>query len=377
MLSKLFSSFIRLIFLGVFFLLLYAPDKFGISFNYPLSPLSDSLFLRWCKVVLWFLISAELLRCFYYGVVKNKAGGLLSNVMTVVFPLSIFLIFLEVVFMFVPQSHEGVLSKASQVWWAKYWNPINSLGYRDVEPEVAAGKKQVLVIGDSFSAGHGLEDVSERFSNILGEKLGEGYQVRNLGVSGSDSGDEARRLMEYPVKPDAIILQYFPNDIERVAQANGLTITGGKPFDDVSGVVAQIVRRFYLPNFIYWQLPHAQFSTFDEFVSSAYSDSTVLADHFRDLSKIVSYGDSTGADVYAVFVPFLFQLDKSAGYTRPVEEFLTQKGVKVVTLSDGIAKIEEKNRIVGRNDGHASGAVNAVIADRLFDAFNSHSGKKD
>jgi hypothetical protein len=369
MLSKLTSSFIRLLLLGVFFLLLYAPDRFGISFAYPLAPLSDSLFLRGCKAVLWFLIAAELLRCFYYGVVKNTSRGIFSNLMTVVFPLSLFLIFLEVIFMFVPQSHEGVLSKASQIWWAKYWRPINSLGYRDVEPEPAAGKKQVLVIGDSFSAGHGLESVNERFSNILGDKLGEGYEVRNLGVSGSDSGDEAQRLVAYPVKPDAIVLQYFPNDIERVAQESGLTITGGKPFDDISGITAQLVRRFYLPNFIYWQLPHAQFSSFDQFVTAAYSDSTVLKKHFDDLSKIVAYGDSTGAEVYAVFVPFLFQLDKSAGYTRQVEEFLTQNGVKVVTLNEEIAKIAEKDRIVGRNDGHASAVVNAAIAERLYAAF--------
>lgn len=370
MLSKLFSSLVRLLFLGVFFLLLYAPDKFGISFSYPLSPLSDSLFLRWCKVALWLLIAAELLRCFYYGIVKSKAKGIGANVLTIAFPLALFLIFLEVVFMFVPQSHEGVLSKASQIWWSKYWTPVNSLGYRDVEPKVTAGKKQVLVIGDSFSAGHGLKTVSERFSEILGTKLGEGYQVRNLGVSGSDSGDEARRLADYPVKPDAIVLQYFPNDIERVAQANGLTITGGMPFDDVSGATAQIVRRFYLPNFVYWQLPHAQFSTFDEFVSTAYSDSTVLRAHFADLSKIVAYGDSTGAEVYAVFVPFLFQLDKSQGYTRPVEDFLKQNGVKVLTLNSEIAAIPEKDRVVGRNDGHASAAVNAAIAEKLFEAFS-------
>ena len=371
MFSKLVSSFIRLFLLGIFFVFLFFPDKAGISFVYPLAPLSDSLFIRVCKLAFWTLVSVELLRCFYYGVVKAKSRGFAANLLTIVFPVALFLIFLEAVFMFVPQSHEGVLSKASQIWWQKYWKPVNSLGYRDVEPVAAAGKKQVLVIGDSFSAGHGLKHTSERFSDLLGEKLGNGYEVRNLGVSGSDTGDEARRLLEYPVKPDAIVLQYFPNDIERVAQANGLKITGGQPFDDVGPVVHQVVSRLYLPNFIYWQLPHAQFSTFDEFVSSAYSDSTVLRDHFADLSKIISYGDSTGAEVYAVFVPFLFQLDKSEGYTRPVADFLREKGVRVVNVNKEIATIPEKERIVGRNDGHAGAAVNSVIADKLYEAFGS------
>ncbi len=372
MLSKLVSSFIRLFLLAIFFVFLFFPDVAAISFVYPLAPLSDSLFIRCCKLAFWLLISVELLRCFYYGVVKAKKRGWAANLLTIIFPVALFLIFLEAVFMFVPQSHEGVLSKASQIWWQKYWKPVNSLGYRDVEPVPGAGKKQVLVIGDSFSAGHGLKHTSERFSNLLGEKLGDGYEVRNLGVSGSDTGDEAKRLLEYPVRPDAIVLQYFPNDIERVAQANGLKITGGKPFDDIGRFTRQVVSRLYLPNFVYWQLPHAQFSTFDEFVSSAYSDSTVLRDHFADLSKIISYGDSTGAEVYAVFVPFLFQLDKSEGYTRPVADFLREKGVKVVNVNGEIAAIPEKERIVGRNDGHAGAAVNAVIADKLYEAFRGN-----
>lgn len=367
MMSKLVSSIFRICLLGAFFVLLFLPDRVGITLSYPQYPLSDSLFLRLCKTVFWVLIAVELLRCFYYGVVKNTKRGWVSNLMTLLFPLSLFLIFVEVIFMFVPQSHEGVLSKASQIWWSKYWKPLNALGYRDRELQPAPGKKQVLVIGDSFSAGHGLKTVDERFSNQLEKKLGEGYEVRNLGVSGSDTGDEAKRLAEYPVKPDVIVLQYFPNDIERVAQANGLKITGGQPFDDVKGIAEQVVRRFYLPNFIYWQLPHAQFSTFDQFVEKAYSDSTVLKDHFNDLSKILAYGDSTGAPVCAVFVPFLFQLDKSEGYTRPVEDFLKEKGVKVITLKKEIAAIPEKERIVGKNDGHASAAVNAVIADKLYE----------
>lgn len=274
--------------------------------------------------------------------------------------------------MFVPQSHEGVLSKASQIWWAKYWKPVNSLGYRDEEPAPEAMKKQILVIGDSFTAGHGLKKVSDRFSNRLAEMLGDSYQVYNLGVSGSDTGDEANRLLNYPVAPDKIIIQYFPNDIERVAQAQGLTITGGQPYEDIGGFVNQLVQRFYLPNFIYWQLPHVQFSTFDQFVSAAYSDSTVLKHHFNDFEKIIAYGDSTGAEIYTVFIPFLFQLVKSENYTKPVKDYLTKRGVNVVTLTEEIANIPEKRRVVGRNDGHASARVNEVVAEKLFNMIQKN-----
>ncbi len=368
--SKAFSSFIRLALLAVIFVFLFYPDKFHVTFDYPGFPQSDSFYIRLTKTVFWLLFIIEILRIFYYGVVKSKAKGLLANIVTLVVPLTIVIVFLEIVFMYIPQSHEGVLSKASQIWWAKYWNPINAQGYRDKEILADTSKTEVLVIGDSFAAGHGLVSLDDRFSDQLEGKLGKDrYTVYNLGVSGSDTRDEAKRLEEFPVKPDVIVLQYFPNDIEKAARENGQTLTGAEPYNDLHGPWATLVKRFYLPNFVYWQLPHQSFSTFESFVENSYSDSTVLNAHFADLNKMLAYRDSTGAKMYAVFVPFLFQLDKSAQYTRPVENFLRSRGVTVVTLTEGINKIEDKARVVGKNDGHAGPAVNALMAERVFEVM--------
>ena len=365
--SKAITSLIRLALLAVLFVFLFYPDKFHVTFGYPGFPQSDSFYIRLTKTVFWLLFVIEILRIFYYGVVKSKAKGLMANIVTLVVPLVVVLVFLEIVFMYVPQSHEGVLSKASQIWWEKYWHPVNAQGYRDKEIEAGTNKTKVLVIGDSFAAGHGLESLDDRFSDQLESKLGKDkYVVYNLGVSGSDTRDEAKRLMEFPVKPDVIVLQYFPNDIEKAARENGKTLTGAEPYNDLHGPWATLVKRFYLPNFVYWQLPHQSFSTFETFVQNSYSDSTVLNAHFRDLNQMLAYRDSTGAKMYAVFVPFLFQLDKSTQYTRPVEDYLKVHGVKVVTLTDGIKKIADKDRVVGKNDGHAGPAVNALMAERVY-----------
>ena len=370
MASKIVSSIVRLVFLALIFVFLFYPERYHIKFDYPGFPQSDSWYIRLTKVAFWLLLVIEILRIFYYGVVKSKAKGLVANIVTITVPLIVTLIFLEIIFMYVPQSHEGVLSKASQIWWEKYWNPVNDLGYHDKEVEKQSGKTKVLVVGDSFAAGHGLEDVNDRFSNILEEKLGKDkFEVYNLGVSGADTRDEAKRLKEFPVKPDIIVLQYFPNDVERVGREKGLSLSGAEPYADLKGISATIVRHFYLPNFIYWQLPHTGFSTFEKFVQTAYTDTTVLNAHLRDMSEIVAYKDSTKAKMYTVFIPFLFQLDKSAGYTKPVENYLQNNGVTVVTLNDGIAKIPEKERVVGKNDGHGSATLNHLIADRLYQAM--------
>jgi hypothetical protein len=373
MTSKIVTSLVRVGFLCLLFFFLFYPDRFHIKFDYPGLPQSDSWYLRLAKFAFWMLLIIEILRIFYYGVVKSKAKGIAANITTIAVPLLVTLILLEIVFMYIPQSHEGVLSKASQIWWEKYWHPVNAQGFHDKEIEQNPGKKHVLVVGDSFAAGHGLKSVSERFSDILGSKLGsEKYSVYNLGVSGADTRDEAKRLEAYSVKPDVIVLQYFPNDVEKVGREKGLSLSGSEPYADLKGPMATVVKRFYLPNFIYWQLPHTGFSTFAKFVQTAYTDTTVLNAHLRDLSKIIAYRDSTHAKMYAVFIPFLFQLDQSAGYTKPVENYLKAHGVTVVPINDGIAGIPDKERVVGKNDTHAGPAVNALIAERLYQAINKN-----
>ncbi len=44
-----------------------------------------------------------------------------------------------------------------------------------------------------------------------------------------------KRLKEFPVKPDVIILQYFPNDIEKVGREKGLSLSGTAPYADLKG----------------------------------------------------------------------------------------------------------------------------------------------
>lgn len=63
----------------------------------------------------------------------------------------------------------------------------NSLGFRDasprrVDPANKAGKKRVLIMGDSFAEGVGVPQ-EETFPALLQDKLGGGFEVLNAGVA--------------------------------------------------------------------------------------------------------------------------------------------------------------------------------------------------
>ncbi|MFN4146111.1 MAG: SGNH/GDSL hydrolase family protein [Runella sp.] len=374
MLSKLLSSFIRLALYGVLASFVFFPDKVHIKFDYPYAGLVDSFYVRLVKSVLLSLMLLELLRIFYYGVIKNtNLRKSWANIATVALMVIGLLGLLEMVFMYVAQSHEGDLSKASQIWFARYWKPINQYGYRDFAKSNIEKKTKVLVLGDSFTAGHGLENTEERFSDQLEQKLGsDTHAVFNLGVSGSDTRDEFRRLEQFPVKPNVLILQYFPNDIAQAAQDAGLTLAEFKPYDDIKiPGLGSLVMRYYLPNYIYWQFPHVPPASITDFVQRSYSDTTILNPHLRDLQKIVDYARQHNAKMYVLMIPFLQNIDKSDDYTKPVEQFFMNQQVPVVRLSDYLSAIPPKERIVGKNDGHASAKVNALIAERLYEKMKA------
>ena len=82
----------------------------------------------------------------------------------------------------------------------RYWQPINSLGYRDYEwtPEKVGNRKRIVVVGDSFVAGGGVEKIEDRFSNQLGEKLGDDYVVMTVARNGWNTRQEIEGVLAYP-----------------------------------------------------------------------------------------------------------------------------------------------------------------------------------
>ena len=128
----------------------------------------------------------------------------------------------EVFFRYLYHDTEGRL--ASRNWEDRYWQE-NTLGYRDREWEPVdwADKQTILALGDSFTAGWGIDDPADRFPDVLARLLGDDYAVMNVGARGSSTAQQLRMLDDYPVQePDVILWQYFLNDIEEAALSVGL-----------------------------------------------------------------------------------------------------------------------------------------------------------
>lgn len=355
--SKLFSSIVRLLLLGFLVFLFYYGDRFHVTFDYPHKGLFDNVYVRIAKGFVLILIVIELLRIYYYGVVKNpKAPKLLSNVATLFVPIVLLLVGLECIFMCISQSQEGGLTLASHIWFERYWPPMVG-DYRDTPKTDTLGKKTVLVVGDSFTSGHGLKSADERYGNIFGKKLGNQYATYNLGISGSDTRDEYARLVKFGKNPDILVLQYFPNDIEKVAHDHGLVPAGFEPYSDLPRAVQSLFIKSYLLNYLYWQFPHGNFAPFDTYARTAYGTPAIINDHLSDLNKFITYAREQNARFYVVMFPFSHNIEKTAEYVKPVVDFFQRNNVPVLDVGKLMTDIEPNDRVVGRNDGHASALV--------------------
>ena len=114
-------------------------------------------------------------------------------------------------------------------------NSSGMRGLREYPLERAAGVLRVVVLGDSFAFGHGVNDeevVSARLEERLGQEVPGGAEVLNLAVSGFGEAEELitwrRKAAAY--RPDVVVVFYFENDVGNNLVSGLFTLgRGGEP----------------------------------------------------------------------------------------------------------------------------------------------------
>ena len=298
---------------------------------------------------------------------------IIANSATVLFSIFVIFILLEAIFMFIPKSHGVDHTLASKLWFAKYWKPINSLGFRDKEPD--NNNPVILFVGDSFTTGHGLKSVDDRFSNIVGNELrkkGKKYTVINIGVNGMDSRGEYDLMKGIlyltKIKPEKIVLQYFGNDIEGVAMNNGLIFGGFHPPPDMNRFLLLVGSGSYLFNYIYWLFPREYLGVpYITFLTQAYKNDTLLLKHKGDLKLFVDYARENSIQFIVVVFPFLNSIEMSDSlYGNDIINFFKTNNVSTINVSQLVKDIPLCDRVININDMHASKKVNKMVAQEIL-----------
>ena len=300
---------------------------------------------------------------------QGPARGLLVTYFTIALLLGVG----EGYFRFVYAESDGLPTLASQNWLARYWR-TNALGYRDPDWQVSQleGRKKILVVGDSFAAGWGIQNPDDRFGNVLATRLGDSYVAVNLGKPGASTVEESDNLQRYPLdKADVVILQYYLNDIENAALSIGLD-----PKLDPTKDMPAWANDSYLANFVYWRLidrirPEQEGTqTYWDWLYSMYDNSTVWAIHQKQLNQFADVVNQKGAKLIVVIFPNMLDPFHSVPYVDRVAQAFEAKGLdseNIVKLFDAAAAMPLAERVVSGRDAHASVTFNHMVGDMLYD----------
>lgn len=321
-------------------------------------------------IIVFFLTSVLTFFAWYIfyrvWVTETKLRNLSINFSLSIFIVLYLFLFLEIIFgTFFVHSDGNGFTLASKRWFQTYWNPINSDGYRDFEHEWG-GKKILFILGDSFAAGHGIKNISNRFSGVLQEKLGTGWTVAVLAQNGWDPIKEYKALVNHPKNPKRIIVSYFINDIESAAKSNGFN----RPKQLVkqpNRIIGVFVNHSFFLNCVYWRLYRGGMGHFYwNYLKHAYNDTKIWESHKQELLEFINYANQINSEIAFVVWPNLRNIHGSLKFTSKIVAFLEGQNVKVLDLGKHFSGRNPKNLIVNKLDGHPNTDVNAEVAQLLY-----------
>ncbi len=298
---------------------------------------------------------------------RSVAGGLLISYVFV----ALTLIGGELYFRYAFAESENTVTLATINWLDRHWD-TNSAGYRDREwaENDYAQDLTVVVVGDSFAAGWGIDDPADRFSEVLGAQLGDDAAVFNLGIYGTNTPeqlDNLRAFVETHTTPDVVILQYFLNDINYA-----MLSVGALPEATPAPTWSQ---ESYLANFLYTRLighlldPNYNRDWWAENYA-AYDTPLIWDIHAAELHAFIDYVESIDARLIVVIFPNMLDPVISVAYVDRVAQVFESRGHNdVLKLFDAAAAWTPAERMVSPRDTHASAAFQRYVGAELFAQF--------
>ena len=247
----------------------------------------------------------------------------------------------------------------------------NALGYRDFEQTSAdfEGKHKLVVVGDSFTAGNGIANQADRFSDQLAMHLGEDWRVGNIAKGGWDTVRELEELKGYPVKPDVAVLTYYLNDIQNAVESQGLKFLGEFPLP--KGKMKSIVESSYLLNVTYWRFyrVRVQFLEVDFWkgLQEYYQDEKVWDIHAQELTDFATYCEDNDIDLYVMMFPNLLFIEESAPVTKKIANHFASLGVQSLDLTTVLLGREPTDIVVNALDAHPNEGVHHEAGKLLYE----------
>ena len=307
---------------------------------------------------------AGLLVVFARRMIRTRAPAgwrqlLAGNALVLLLLMSLALAAGEIYFRFVYDTTDSLgYMRVSEKWVQRHWH-LNNAGCRDnvdYTLRAAAGRERITFIGDSFTAGHGIKDVENRFPNRL-RRAHPTWEVHVLANVGLDTGSELvilNRTISKGYQLNHVVLVYCLNDIGDLLPQGGL---------DTAQLAASaaneswVLRNSYCLNFLYHRYKaalNAYARNYFPLVRSGYSGAKweEQKQRLKDIRDVVH---ANGGRLSVVTFPFLHALGADYEYAfvhQNLDQFWRELDVPHLDLLQVYKGIPPEKLTVNPYDAH-------------------------
>jgi hypothetical protein len=262
-------------------------------------------------------------------------------------------------------------TRVSERWVERHWH-LNAAGCRDnVEyaPGLVPGKRRVSFIGDSFTAGHGIKNVNDRFANLLRQAHPD-WEIHVLANVGLDTGAETvlvNRLAAKGYDFDRVILVYCLNDLGDLVSQQDEALK--RMFDSLAAG-NWLTRNSYALNWFtlrYKAGRNPYVRNYFSFVREAYEGAIWERQKVR-LREFQAAVEGHGGKLAVVTFPFLDALGPDYPYNGVHEQlsrFWQEQGVPHLDLLPVYARLSPSELVVNAHDAHPNERANRLAAEAL------------
>lgn len=286
-----------------------------------------------------------------------------------------------------------------------YGRPVvlNAQGLRDHDFDVPkpAGTERILVLGDSFTWGVGLdieETIPKRLESLLAE-AGRDVEVVNASEPGHNTVQELLRLEELgPLyEPDLVVLVYNLNDIEYLPElserddappeTDAVPVVEIDPGEDVTrfsrnaglrGRLLALERRSVLVRILVPRfgmllrglglLDSVEVSWVEKIYQGFTDENPGWRESRRALDSIAGYCRQAGCGFVVAVYPLLVELKSYQGGVahEAVTGFCRGRGIEAVDLLDVFEGTRTTSHWINFVDSHPDAAAHDAVARRLL-----------
>jgi lysophospholipase L1-like esterase len=304
-----------------------------------------------------------------------------GNLLVLCLLLSLLLLGGEIYYRYIYDTTDSFgLTKTTRRWFGRHFQR-NRTGFRDnlqtYDKRIAPGKRRITFIGDSFTAGHGVPNVDDRFANLV-RAAHPDWEVHVLAQNGWETGNELDLLRGLPpdYALDQVVLVYCLNDIcdlipkwqaalKRIYQTN-------RP--------RHLFKHSYFLNTLYFRFVASRdpdVVDYFGFTLAAYDGATWHQQESR-LRQLAESVKNRGGRLRVVTFPFLHNLDEGYAF-EPVHEKLARLwkslGVPDLDLMELYRSKVGEDLVVGAHDAHPNEHAHRLAAKALVPFLEAHLGE--